>query len=95
MNHSGTIKPEEILDAVSSFYNTSLFEKTNKRDKVFPRQVAIYMFMVFTNFPVTKIAEIWDMDHSTVTYANKQIRGLCLHHSEIRKQIIEIESQLE
>jgi chromosomal replication initiation ATPase DnaA len=96
---SGTVKlvnaREKILPQVGDYYKTDLFARTNKREIAFSRQVAIYLFMVFTNWTLKEIASIWGFDHSTVIYANRHVRELCQTSPEIRSQIIELESKLE
>jgi chromosomal replication initiation ATPase DnaA len=95
MNRTSTISPSHIIQTVESYFGVNIMDKTRKRIVSFPRQVVIYQLMLFTKMCTTEIGELLEMDHTTVLYSNKQVRNLCLHDEVIRKQIIDIESQLE
>lgn len=89
------IPKEKVLNVVSSFFKVDLWDRTRKREVVFPRQVAMSLLYVFTDMGLKKIAEEFGTDHATVLYSRNTVWGLCRHYPEIRKQVIEIESQLE
>lgn len=84
-----------IINKVGDYYGVNTFEETRKREVSFARQVAIYSLMVFTTLKLKEIGGIWGMHHASIIHANKQVRDICRFNPEIRKQIIEIESQLE
>lgn len=87
---------EKILSQVSEYYGVDVFQKTHRRDISFPRFVAMYLLVVFTDMKLADIGRLWpSSDHSMVIYANKQVRAICRFNPEIRKQIIELESKLE
>lgn len=88
----------EITSVVRNYYQVDPLDlSSKKREVAFPRQVAMYMMVVFTDTPLKDIAQliIGKPDHSTVLYADRQVRAFCRFNPEIRKQIIDIESMLE
>lgn len=89
------IPKEKILSAVSSFYKVDLFERTKKREITFARQVAMELLWVFGGMGTVAIGKTFRKDHSTVSAARKQVWNLCATNPEVRKDVIEIETQLE
>ena len=86
---------DKILREVQNYYQVNLFEKTRKRETVFPRQVAMYLIRTFTPLSLREAGEPFGKDHSVAIHSIKVVKNNCKNYPYIRQQIIEIESRIE
>src|SRR3989338_3055083 len=91
-------EPEEVVRAVSSFYNLKVSElKGGKRDKIFslPRQILYYILRTEVGAGLAEIGELLGgRDHTTVLYGVRKISDLIGSDEKIRVDIVGIKNQL-
>jgi len=91
-------EPEEVVRAVSSFYNLKVSElKGGKRDKIFslPRQILYYILRTEVGTGLAEIGELLGgRDHTTVLYGVRKISDLIGSDEKIRVDIVGIKNQL-
>lgn len=71
------LTPEKIIQHVAEYYGIrpeDLFEKSQSRDRVVPRQLAMFFCRQQLKLPYTKIAQLFNKDHSTVMSSIKLIQ---------------------
>ena len=83
---------ETIMQKVCYAYNISpaqIFDKTRKKNIVFPRQIAMYLSnLLITQLSLKEIAEYYQRkDHTTVLHAKKTIEKQFKEDRELRIQI--------
>ena len=83
---------ETIMQKVCDAYNISsaqIFDKTRKKNIVFPRQIAMYLSnLLITQLSLKEIAEYYKRkDHTTVLHAKKTIEKQFKEDRELRIQI--------
>jgi chromosomal replication initiator protein len=83
---------ETIMQKVCDAYNitpTQIFDKTRKKNIVFPRQIAMYLSnLLITQLSLKEIAEYYQRkDHTTVLHAKKTIEKQFKEDRELRIQI--------
>lgn len=72
-----TLKPEKIVQAVAESYGIKLedlFSKSQTREFVTPRQVAMFLCRQNLRMSFTKIGDYFKRDHSTVISGIKRVR---------------------
>ncbi len=88
-----------IIQAVSKHYGITVDDilgKSQTREYVLPRQMAMYLCRSQLTFPFMKIGEIFSRDHSTVMSSIKQIKKLTEdHNSEVAGSLSTIQSTLK
>ncbi len=70
------LTPEKILITVSEHFGITVDDITGKsqqRDSVLPRQIAMFLCRVKLNLPYMKIGDLFERDHSTVMSSFKRI----------------------
>ena len=91
-------EPEEVVRAVSSFYNLKVSElKGGKRDKIFslPRQILYYILRTEVGTGLAEIGELLGgRDHTTVLYGVRKISDLIGSDEKIRVDIVGIKNRL-
>lgn len=86
------VNMETIMQKVCDAYNispTQIFDKTRKKNIVFPRQIAMYLSnLLITQLSLKEIAEYYKRkDHTTVLHAKKTIEKQFKEDRELRIQI--------
>lgn len=96
--HQRQITIQQILDAVTKFYNVRLSDlQSKKRHKsiAFPRQVCMYLARRHTRFSLEEIGGYFGgRDHTTVLHAVRTVEADCKNHSDISNQLHQMEHQL-
>ena len=92
------LEPEEVVKAVSSFYNLKVSQlKGSKRDKIFslPRQILYYILRTEVGTGLAEIGELLGgRDHTTILYGVRKISDLIGSDEKIRVDIVGIKNQL-
>jgi chromosomal replication initiation ATPase DnaA len=91
-NPTAKEKVDGIIKAVEEYYGVDTFQKTRKRTVVFARYTIMYLLIKFARFGVNAAAQIYDMDHSSAVCGKRVVADLCAVDTEIKRQIIEIET---
>lgn len=93
-----TLEPQKIVEAVSSYYNTTIDELCGKRRKqeiVRPRQVAMYLLRKENNSSFPAIGQQFGgRDHTTAMHACEKIGKLLEHDDELVQDINFIRERL-
>jgi len=93
-----TIKPEEVLETVASYYNLKLSQlKSSKRDKslAIPRQILYFILRSELGSPLTEIGNLLGgRDHSTVLHGVRKINELISTDKNIRGDVLGIKQKL-
>lgn len=91
------IVPQQVINAVASFYNLKLSQlKGNKRDKYLslPRQVLYYLLRVEIGVPLVNIGEfLGGRDHTTVLHGVRKISSLLSTDIKLREDIVGIKNR--
>ncbi|MEA3309921.1 MAG: chromosomal replication initiator protein DnaA [Chloroflexota bacterium] len=89
---------EEILKAVSSFYNLELDDLRGARRTrriALPRQIAMYLIREETDSSYPQIgAELGGRDHTTILYGYERIRSRMGENPQLRREVLTLKSQL-
>lgn len=90
--------PADLLKAVADAFgikSEDIMSKSQTRDSVLPRKIAMYLLRNYLSMPYMKIGALLDRDHSTVMTSIKQITsGLGTKDSEIVSYVTDIERKL-
>lgn len=93
-----TLTPQQVLDAVTRFYNITDKEIKGRRrnkDIVRPRQVAMYLARKETQASLPEIgAALGGRDHTTVLYGIQKVEGQLEQDNTLRREIVAIQEQL-
>ncbi len=93
-----TLSTEEILKAVSSYYNLSMEELQGPRRTrriALPRQVAMYLIREETESSLPQIgAQLGGRDHTTILYGYERIRGALEEDAQLRREVLALKSRL-
>lgn len=76
--HKNKLTPEKIIQQVSEHFGLlpdDLLAKNQSRDRVLPRQIAMYFCRQELKLPFLKVGEIFSKDHSTVMSSVKIIKN--------------------
>ena len=96
--HQRQITIQQILEAVTKFYNVKLSElQSKKRHKsiAFPRQVCMFLARRHTRFSLEEIGGYFGgRDHTTVLHAVRTVNSDCKSDLEVSNQLTQIENQL-
>ena len=91
------LEPEEVVKAVSSFYNLKVSQlKGSKRDKIFslPRQILYYILRTEVGTGLAEIGELLGgRDHTTILYGVRKISDLIGSDEKIRVDIVGIKNR--
>ena len=74
-----SVTPQRIIYLVASFFELqeqNLVEKNQSKEFAYPRQIAIYLIRKDLRLPFTKIANIFNKDHSTIMSSVKKIENM-------------------
>ena len=89
--YSGTITIENIQKVIANHYNVSVSDiKGKKKDRKFviPRQIAMYVCTLLTEFSTTDIGiEFGGRDHTTVMHARNKVMDLLKTDSSLNSTI--------
>lgn len=92
------LSPEGILDTVSDIFDLNkadILGKSQTKDIVFPRQLAMYLLRNKLKMPYLKIGKLFSRDHSTVISSVKQItQGIKNKESRIVTKIENFEKRM-
>lgn len=87
-----TINVQEIIDAISSYYNishTDLCGKSRKKEIVRPRQVAMYLLRKESSMSFPSIGEHFSgRDHTTAMHACEKIEKLIEQDEELSQEVL-------
>jgi chromosomal replication initiator protein len=88
-----------IVYVVCNYYKISplkISEKTNKREIVKARQIAMYFLDKYTKMSLAAIGEkLGGKNHSTVIYGIQTVEDLIYSDKDFKQQIAEIENDLK
>lgn len=74
---------------------SDIVRKTRKKEICEARQIAFYIFSIYTRLSLKQIANIFGgFDHSTVIHARERIRSLCSIYPDLDATIKEIRTEL-
>ncbi len=94
-----SLSHERIIAAVAEHYGMPIDDLTGKsqsRECVVPRQLAMYLCRLLLQLPYMKIGDIFSRDHSTVMAAVRQIqKQLTLVESDVAAACNTIQAQLQ
>lgn len=86
-----TVRADEIIAAIGSYYNisnTDLCGKSRKKEIVRPRQVAMYLLRKESSMSFPSIGEHFSgRDHTTAMHACEKIEKLLEHDEELSQEI--------
>lgn len=89
---------DEILKAVSDFYNISindLIQKNRKKEIVYPRQIAIYLIRNELKYSYPNIgSKLGGRDHTTIMYTCDKIKKEMENNENLRQEINIIREKL-
>jgi chromosomal replication initiator protein len=89
---------QQILDAVTKYYNVRLSDLQSKRRHksiAFPRQVCMYLARRHTRYSLEEIGGYFGgRDHTTVLHAVRTVESDCSSERDIADQLSHIEGQL-
>jgi len=74
-----SITPQKIIYLVAYFFEVQekdILDKNQSKEFVYPRQLAIYLIRKDLRLPFTKIANIFNKDHSTIMSSVKKIEEM-------------------
>ena len=98
-NKRKVITANDILDAVSEYYDMDLSQLTSIRqtkDIVVARQISMYIMRELTDLSYPKIGEVFKgKDHTTIMHACKKVENLCKKDQNITSQINDIINKLK
>jgi chromosomal replication initiator protein len=93
-----TLTPEQILLAVSAFYNVStdtLTGRDRSKDVALPRQVAMYLIREETDASLPAIGDaLGGRDHTTIMYGCEKIADQIERDDSLRRQLIQIRERM-
>jgi len=93
-----TLTSPQIIEAVASFYNTSLEALTGRdrsKDVALPRQVAMYLMREETSASLPAIGDaLGGRDHTTIMYGCDKITDLVERDDSVRRDILRIRERL-
>lgn len=84
----------EISSGVLGLAPHELTEKRITRDRIFLRQIAIYVATKQKRWPITWISRLVNMDHSTIYYSYSKIERLLETDEHLKATIEDIERKL-
>jgi len=88
---------ENFVSVVSAAYNitpSKLYEKTNKREIVEPRQLVIFYLLNVLKYTQVKAGQPFLLDHATSLHAKRNIQGMIKTNTIFRLKFIEISHEL-
>ena len=84
----------KIIRIVSNYYDTKILDERNlksqKRDIVTPRQIAMHLIKKYTRLSLQQTGKIFNKDHSTVLHSKKTITNLALVDKKFNKELLEL-----
>lgn len=89
------LNKDVIVDRVAQEFGGNPYDRGRKRENVLPRQVSMTMLYLFTPMDVWEIADMFNVDHSTVSHSFDVVRSLCKTYPHIKDQVIKIEAEFE
>lgn len=98
MPHRSEIKPNEVIELVSKFYNIPqqrLVSAERSREVALPRQIAMYLLHKEAQCSLPQIGELLGgRDHTTILYGCEKIADLLERDEQLRRQVNQIREQL-
>lgn len=92
------VKPNDIIDAVASFYNLKLSQlKGNKRDRSvsLPRQILYFLLRSESNIQLMEIGNLLGgRDHTTILHGVRKISEMISTNETIREDILGIRNKI-
>ncbi|MGC9358428.1 MAG: chromosomal replication initiator protein DnaA [Anaerolineae bacterium] len=89
---------EEIINAVSTYFNLTLEELRSPRRSrriAQPRQIAMYLIREETDFSLPQIgAELGGRDHTTILYGYERVRTLMEEDPQLRRDVLALKARL-
>lgn len=97
MKNSKKTAQNIVLFAIMKVLKTTfskLNKKTKRREFVYNKQIAIFCLVNYTGLTFEKIGEMFNLDHSSISYTHKKILGeiSLKHNSQLRETINAIEN---
>ena len=92
------LTPSRVIEIVASHYGIPLNDvlgKSQSKDCVVPRQVAMHLCRELLGMPYTKIGEIFSRNHSTVMSSCRHVKkNVAIHSSELQHNLSQIQHTL-
>ena len=83
-----------IIQIVCRYYSVDddeLKSKTRRREVCFPRQIAMYLIKLNTNYSLSQIGQIFNgKDHATVLHASRTVKNLMDCDKQVKSDIKKI-----
>ena len=93
-----SVTPQKIKSAVAKYYNikvSDLESTSRKAEFAYPRQIAMYLCRVMTDYSLPRIGNIFGNKHySTVKHACDKIDGEIMFDEKLKSSIEEIKQQI-
>lgn len=87
---------EFVVTKITGITKEQIKIKTHKPEIAYPRQLVLSLaYFVFKSASVAKVAEYYNMDHSSVYPAKKSIVRYCTTYSEKREEVETVLSLLK
>ena len=84
------ITPEFIIDVVAehfSIHPSEILSKKRDKSKAGPRQIAMYLSSEYTDYTISKIADVFGKDHATVIHNVKKIKEDLPNDSDLNETL--------
>lgn len=95
---SDDVSVDEIIDCTCKYYDVPKEEVVGRRknkEVVFPRQVAMYLIIEFTNIPLSSIGSYFGgREHTTVMHAREKITSLVATDQKVKTAIGDIKAMI-
>jgi len=91
-------EPEDIVRAVSEYYNmpkTEIMSKKQKKEHVLARQICMFLMKNIYNMQIVEIAKFFGKDHTTVLHSINKIEKKIPEDDKLKEDIMEIEKMLK
>jgi chromosomal replication initiator protein len=89
---------KEVVKAIAAYYDineSSIFEKTRKKEVVLPRQIAMYILREDCNISFPLIGEkIGGRDHTTVLHSYEKIKNELKTNTSLERDLAQIRAML-
>jgi REP element-mobilizing transposase RayT len=91
-----SINPEEIVDRVTSYYETSPQNICNAREKhMLSKKTAVYLLKKYTTLTNREIGSKFGITYSGVTWIDKNVKSLIEKDGDLKKGVDAVTSQLK
>lgn len=93
------LSPKEVIKIVSDFYNieeSSIYEKTRKKEIIKPRQVIMYILREDLNISYPSIGEkMGGRDHTTVMHSCEKVKNDLKENSSLTQELLQLRAMMQ